>query len=191
MTRFTERAIMDAFFELLVEKPLDKVTVADIAQRCGINRNTFYYHYHDVYDLLESLIDSELRKVMEASGGADDLTWDSFIEAGTHFLSEHRAFVFHIYESSHHEILERYVDEVAALTVSRYIDRQEEGLAVDPSDRADIVTFGTIVLEGLLNRWISDGMKDDAAQYVTTLSRLFEGSFRQALERSAARFASE
>ncbi len=49
----------------------------------------------------ESLIDSELRKVMEASGGADDLTWDSFIEAGTHFLSEHRAFVFHIYESSH------------------------------------------------------------------------------------------
>ena len=42
MTRFTERAIMDAFFELLVEKPLDKVTVADIAQRCGINRNTFY-----------------------------------------------------------------------------------------------------------------------------------------------------
>ena len=191
MTRFTERAIMDAFFELLVEKPLDKVTVADIAQRCGINRNTFYYHYHDVYDLLESLIDSELRKVMEASGGADDLTWVSFIEAGTHFLSEHRAFVFHIYESSHHEILERYVDEVAALTVSRYIDRQAEGLAVDPSDRADIVTFGTIVLEGLLNRWISDGMKDDAAQYVTTLSRLFEGSFRQALERSAARFASE
>ena len=107
MTRFTERAIMDAFFELLVEKPLDKVTVADIAQRCGINRNTFYYHYHDVYDLLESLIDSELRKVMEASGGADDLTWDSFIEAGTHFLSEHRAFVFHIYESSHHAMSTR------------------------------------------------------------------------------------
>ena len=114
-----------------------------------------------------------------------------FVHRSRHFLSEHRAFVFHIYESSHHEILERYVDEVAALTVSRYIDRQAEGLAVDPSDRADIVTFGTIVLEGLLNRWISDGMKDDAAQYVTTLSRLFEGSFRQALERSAARFASE
>lgn len=190
MSRFTEQAIMRAFFELLQEKTLDKVTVSDIASRCGINRNTFYYHYHDVYDLLESLIASELGKVMDAAGGAKDLTWEAFVEQGTRFLSANRRLVFHIHESSHHEILDRYIDRVAALTVSRYIDQQAQGLEVDPSDRADIVLFGSIAFEGLLLRWVNEGMKTDAAQYVTRLSRLFDGAFRRALERSAADFSS-
>ena len=52
----TERAIRDAFFELLEESDFDKVSVTDITQRAQINRNTFYLHYSDKFNLVNSIL---------------------------------------------------------------------------------------------------------------------------------------
>ena len=38
---------------LLLQKPLSKITISDITEDCGINRMTFYYHFKDIYDLVE------------------------------------------------------------------------------------------------------------------------------------------
>ena len=42
----------DALKALLEQKPLHNIAVNDIAERCGVTRQTFYYHFEDVYDLL-------------------------------------------------------------------------------------------------------------------------------------------
>ena len=49
----TKRVIAYAFKELLLEKPINKITVSDIAEKCDINRQTFYYHFHDIIELTE------------------------------------------------------------------------------------------------------------------------------------------
>lgn len=54
MARFTRKAIIQTFREMLEKSPLDKITVTNIIERCGINRNTFYYYFRDIYDLLDS-----------------------------------------------------------------------------------------------------------------------------------------
>lgn len=46
--------------ELVEEKPLDKITIQDIANKCGINRNTFYYHFDDIYSLIESVFNNHV-----------------------------------------------------------------------------------------------------------------------------------
>ena len=51
-SELTKKAINQAFLDILAEKPLEKITVRDITERCGINRNTFYYHYQDIPALL-------------------------------------------------------------------------------------------------------------------------------------------
>ena len=56
MANFTEKAIKASFLKLLNERPLTKITVRDIVEDCGINRNSFYYHYRDIPALLEELI---------------------------------------------------------------------------------------------------------------------------------------
>ena len=48
MSQFTKKAIVETFLELLKEHSLDKITVKDIVEKCGINRNTFYYYYQDI-----------------------------------------------------------------------------------------------------------------------------------------------
>ena len=53
MTTLTKREILRAFSDLASEKPVDKITVKEITDLCQISRNTFYYHYQDVYEVLE------------------------------------------------------------------------------------------------------------------------------------------
>ena len=65
MAQFTKQAIINSFLKLLEETPLDKITVKDIVEDCGINRNTFYYYYHDIYALLEELFSDGIRRAME------------------------------------------------------------------------------------------------------------------------------
>ena len=53
MSQITKRALEASLKKLLTKKPLDKITITDITEDCGINRMTFYYHFKDIYDLVE------------------------------------------------------------------------------------------------------------------------------------------
>ena len=53
MNQITKRALSQSLKKLLANKPLDKITVTDIVEDCGVNRQTFYYHFQDMADLVE------------------------------------------------------------------------------------------------------------------------------------------
>ena len=52
MANFTRKAIKETFLALLEERPLNDITIKDIVEKCGINRNSFYYHYQDLPALI-------------------------------------------------------------------------------------------------------------------------------------------
>ena len=56
MSDFTEKAIKGTFIQLLSEKPLSEITIKELTEACGINRNTFYYHYRDLTALVEEIM---------------------------------------------------------------------------------------------------------------------------------------
>lgn len=60
MAAFTKIAIMRAFESLLSTRQVEKITVKDITDQCGISRNTFYYHYQDIYEVLKAYVDDSL-----------------------------------------------------------------------------------------------------------------------------------
>ena len=66
MANFTKKAILSTFQDLLLEKPFDKITVSAIVARCGISPNTFYYHFADIYDLLDQLFSATLAHYLQA-----------------------------------------------------------------------------------------------------------------------------
>lgn len=53
MSNITKRALEQSLKNLLLKKPLTKITISDITADCGMNRMTFYYHFKDIYDLVE------------------------------------------------------------------------------------------------------------------------------------------
>ena len=65
MSQVTKRALEQSLKNLLLKKPLTKITINDIAQDCGINRMTFYYHFKDIYDLVEWAYLEDARAALE------------------------------------------------------------------------------------------------------------------------------
>ena len=60
MANFTRRAIKETFLKLLNQRPLNQITVKDIVEDCGINRNSFYYHFEDLPALVEEIVDEQV-----------------------------------------------------------------------------------------------------------------------------------
>ena len=72
----TKMAISYAFKELLLEKPYNKITVNDISERCGINRQTFYYHFLDIPNMVEWICNDDVSKVINF-----DITYENWQES--------------------------------------------------------------------------------------------------------------
>ena len=68
----TRGTIMQGFSLLLHEKPVNKITVKDIAEKCGINRNTFYYHFQDIPALLEEIMEEKADQLITNHYQADE-----------------------------------------------------------------------------------------------------------------------
>lgn len=64
MSQITKRALEISLKKLLLQKPLNKITISDIANDCGINRMTFYYHFKDIYDLIEWICTEETARAI-------------------------------------------------------------------------------------------------------------------------------
>lgn len=63
MPSFTRKAIIESFLQIAGRKPLEKITVRDIVDDCGINRNTFYYYFQDIYAVLEEICADGIAKI--------------------------------------------------------------------------------------------------------------------------------
>ena len=68
----TKRALAAAIKDLMKEKPLVKISIADIVERCQMNRQSFYYHFRDKYDLVNWIFYTELITELQSRPNADE-----------------------------------------------------------------------------------------------------------------------
>lgn len=173
---FTKNAIISTFIELLNKTPLDKITVKDIVDGCGVNRNTFYYYYKDIYALLDDIFRTETQKVIDQN--ADYESWqDGFLQA-TKFARENRKAVYHVYNSLSREKLENYLYEITENVMMRFINAKMPDNSVSEEDKRFLSDFYKYALVGMMLNWISHGMKEDADIVIPKLVKLCNGSIR-------------
>lgn len=185
MAHLTQKAIKDSFIKLLNKHPFDKITVKDIVQDCGINRNTFYYYYQDIYDLLEDVFESETVEMLEET--KEYQTWQEGIIESAKFAMENKQLIYHVYNSINRDQLERYLYNVSEHIMGQYVMLQlgESGLDVDEYDLKLITVFYKHAVVGIIMEWVQNGMKDEPEAVIKRLGELVDGNIRQALERAA------
>lgn len=174
MLQLTKKAIVNSFIKLLNEKPLDKITVKNIAEDCGINRNTFYYHFSDIRELTVYTIDSQIHSVSELDFNGD--SWvDSFVEAAKFVIDNKRA-VYNIYNSLNRETVENYLNTVAFKVTDNFVSAKAVGIDADKSDIELIKDFYMSALVGIICKWLENGMDKDPDIVIRRLGRLVEGA---------------
>lgn len=102
----TKYALADALKELMVQKPIDKITIHDLTERCGIRRQTFYYHFQDVYDLLRWMFQEEAVALLEQHKGT--LLWQEGLLQLFHYIEDNRAVCLCALQSVGRDHLKRF-----------------------------------------------------------------------------------
>lgn len=183
MAQFTEKAIMDTFVRLLDQMPLDKISVRDIIVECGISRNTFYYHYGDIYALLEALFKQEIQTLQAKHRPGD--TWYDDLRAIFAHVSRNRKRVYHIYHSINHAILTQYMFQVTEGLFLEYIREAAKGLDASEEDLRFICFSYQSMFVGMLLDWLRRGMKGEPMDFLERAQRLLLGNTRRMLEANA------
>lgn len=177
----TKNAIMAAFGELLEERPLNKITVKDIVDRCGINRNTFYYYFADIPSLVEETVKEQADKIIQtysASGSPVDCLLPM-----VQYAAAHKKAILHIYRSAQREVFQRDLDRMATYIVRQYIETVTKDLFPDAShvqERELLIKYYKCTMVGGILDWLDAGMRYDLLAGTASICELLSGSGRQA-----------
>ena len=184
MAQFTKAAIMDAFVRLLGQMPLDQITVQAITAECGISRNTFYYHYGDIYALLKAMLRRDMDTLLAQRQPGEHATEGLRRLIG--YISARQRMVQHIYSNLGHAVMEDYLMETTWELFMAYLRDSAEGLSPSEEDLEFICYSYQFMLIGILLRWVRGGMKADLAGLLERAQRLFFHGTRRVLEENSA-----
>lgn len=183
MSNLTKRAITNSFMSLLNKKPLDKITVKDIVEDCGVNRNTFYYHYQDIYALLQDVFESEMKEFVEKYRGKEN--WQEGVKEATEFALENKKAIFHVFNSMKRELLEKYLFDVADVLMQQVVADRATGLNVSEEDLRYVTVFYKHAVVGIVIEWLLTGMKANPQHVIERMGEIFDGNIRYTLEKIA------
>ncbi len=184
MKQTTKQTIQQSFRTLLLAKSLDKITVRDIVEDCSLTRNTFYYHYEDIYDLFDDYLDTRIHEAW--SNLPEGCTWDQAMLRLIESILETPQMGRHIFYSKKQDTLRRYLNRLLEVLVDRFVLDSSEDLSVGADDRRLICDACCHALYGMLEQWITSPEAPLMNQKLSRLLRCFEGAIRQALQYCAA-----
>ena len=152
----TEVLIANAFYALLEEKPLSKITVREIVERCGVNRNTFYYHFEDIYSLLHWMLEQEALVVFKKFNLLTDYKKAicflmDYIDANKHILNC-------VYDAMGREGMKQFFLSDFQVSLNAIIEGMEKDMDIhaDQGYKQFLCEFYTNALAGILTDWFRD-----------------------------------
>ena len=181
MSQTTKRALEASLKKLLLQKPLNKITINDITEDCGVNRMTFYYHFKDIYDLVDWIMVEDAAKVLEGRQSFENWT-DAFLDI-LHQVQDNKVLVMNVYRSVSREQVEQYLYKLLDPMLRDFVERSAQGFTVQDADKQFVVDFYKYALVGMALEWIRRDMKEDPARMTERLNVLLHGDLERALRR--------
>ena len=179
MSQMTKRALAASLKKLLNQKPLNKITINDIAEDCGISRMTFYYHFKDIYDLVEWVCVEDAAQALEGKKTYD--TWqEGFLNIFQAVLAN-KPFVMNVYRSVSRERIEQYLNPLIHRLILGVVEEKSVGMNLNEGDKQYIASFYEYAFIGIMLEWIGGNMKEEPAVIVERVSRLIHGNIVRAL----------
>ena len=184
MSGFTKEIIAKTFTELLDEKPMSKITVKDIVERCGVNRNTFYYHFKDIYDLVEWSCLEDIPDVVEF---ILKKKWDEILEHPqdrasilecmeemADLVRNNRKVMLNVYRSLKKDTFLFYMNEISNYIIMEYFRKNADQFDLDEGEIQILIQYYKCLFMGFLMEWLDNNLKSDFGEEMRQASRLFE-----------------
>lgn len=181
MSQVTKRALEASLKNMLLKKPLDKITINDITDDCGMNRMTFYYHFKDIYDLIEWSCEEDASRALNGKKTYD--TWQQGLLQIFNAVLDNKPFIMNVYRSVSREQVELYLYKITYKLLIDVVEEQAQGMQVKEADKKFIANFYKFAFVGLMLDWIKDDMREKPEIIVERLTLLIEGDVAKALDK--------
>ena len=175
----TKKAFSVSLKKILMTKPLNKITIIDITEDCGVNRQTFYYHFRDIYALIEWIYSNEAQKALD--GKKTYATWQEGFLQIFNYILENKNFVTRTFYSLSREYLENYLYDETYNLLMGVIEEKATEYSVKNRDKQFIADFYKYGFVGLVLNWIGTGMKEKPETIIKKLNILIHGDISKAL----------
>ena len=170
MSGFTKEIIARTFTELLDEKPMSKITVKDIVEHCGVNRNTFYYHFRDIPDVVEFILKKKWDEILEAPQERTSIT--ECVEEMAALIRENRKIMLNVYRSVKRDTFLIYLNDVASYIVTEYFNKNVHKFHLNEKEIQMLIKYYKCVFVGILMEWLDHGLDYDLAAEMRQVSEL-------------------
>ncbi|WP_308619098.1 TetR-like C-terminal domain-containing protein [uncultured Eubacterium sp.] len=173
MQQFTKKEIKLSMLRLLQSKPLDSIKVKNIIDDCSISRNTFYYHYDDIFDVLKEIFNEALEKVIETD--ASEFTWEDAFKKMAGSVLINKNIIYNIFSSKYFAEIEAYIVNAMGILIASKIREQciAENHIISDENITIISTFYKHAVTGTFIEWIQKGMKTDPEEFIKKIGKIF------------------
>ena len=168
MGNATKQALATALTELLNTTTLDNITVKDIVDRADVSRQTFYYHFGDVYQLLDWAFQNIMKKFYERP----EENWRDRILFAVEYLRTNRMVTMNVYHSLGAEYLGAALEKAIRPVVAEGMQNLELPVPLSEEDRDFAVSFFTYGVMGTIIQWLDDGMPENLDRIVNDIHKL-------------------
>lgn len=180
MSNATKNSIAISLKKIMNKKSLTKITINDITDECGINRMTFYYHFRDIYDLIEWIFIRNIEKVLEDKKTYD--TWQCGVLNILKAIEENKHFILGVYNFIDREQIEHYLYKIVYNLIINVIEEKCVNMVIEDEQKKFIGDFYKYALVGVILNWINNGMKEPPIKIVRYLNIILSGNIANALK---------
>lgn len=183
MLKTAKYAFADSLKKMLEEKTLEHITVTDIVQDCGTTRQAFYYHFSDIYSLLEWIYMNEAASLLKNHHDID--TWQQGYQLILDWMQSNRQLVINTYRSIRREYLETFIYNWLFPMLYDVVEKLAVGLYVKKENKEFIARFYTLSLIAISLDWVRTGMKETSEDIVWQVETVMKDNFARSLEKYA------
>ena len=173
----TKAKLADSLKDLMKKTPFRKITIQNVTDHCGLNRQTFYYHFKDMYDLLRWIYQNEIFRDFGL-----DRNWKSTLLTTLKYAKKNKIFLRNTVRSLRKESIERFLYPFVFKWSSRIFDEACSGLYIRQEDRNFLVKFFSHAFLDAILIWVGNGMPESEnhllqrVAMVRDMVRLYEQS---------------
>lgn len=181
MASSTKRALADALKQMMEVKPIAKITVKDLVEICNVNRQTFYYHFDDVYDLLEWVFEEDANRVLPKEVLYE--RWQEDVMVFFQYLYDNSSYALNIYNSGSRLYMLRFLKGRLESCIRSFADIVSEGMNIDKQDYDFVIEFYSNGIIGLISQWMDMNMQTPKVITQERLIKMLGGSVENMLSR--------
>ncbi len=174
MSNLTKKALAQALKSKIVEKDLSQITVAELTDICGIKRQTFYYHFNDIYDLLKWLYTNEIIEEIIDYEKYD--SWQDCYSYIFEYVKRNKKLIIETYNSVAKDYFHNFLNRQTKSFITKVITEKTTNMNIDENTKTFLSNYYKNVLIGFIKDWIEDGMPEDTKSLIKNVDCILEGS---------------